>query len=66
MLSKLKDFLGVTGFVAVSIFFAVCYLNNLIWTFNNWDSLHFLSIVIQTISVFFFPLGIIMGIIHFF
>lgn len=66
MFDKIKELLGVSGFIVFIIGFGVCYINNIVWTFQHWHKLNLFEMALQTVSIFFYPLGGIVGLFHFF
>lgn len=62
----MKDMLsGIGGFVFV-ITIGLGWIYNLVWIIDNWEHLSTVAKMIDVVSVFFFPLGAFLGIIHFF
>ena len=61
----MKDSLAGIGFVVgyLTVFFGWVY--NVVWILDNWAHLSTIAKVIDIMSVFFFPLGALFGIIHF-
>lgn len=61
-----SDNYQIVGIAFLIILSALGYINNIIFTIDNWHSFSWFGKAFETISIFFPPLGCFVGIYHFF
>ncbi len=61
----MKDELYWIGMFGGYIVFLAGWIYNIVWILDNWDRLSTFSKVIDIFSVFAFPIGSLLGIMHF-